>query len=500
MPSSMNRTDDRFHPTARAAAALAGLLLCASTSLAGDSPLVPGELILRAENPKQLAAATVALSAQFADVGVIDSIQGRPIYLLSYSLDATQTADDAHAALDALTAAGVVTWAELNYEGRSGEGQTDSLWLSGLAFPPDAFEAQYAADLLGLDAAHARSRGQGVTIAIVDTGIDGTHPIFGGRVSPIGASFVAGSPSASDIGDGVDNDADGLVDEQVGHGTFVAGLVHLVAPEAKLLSARVLDSEGRASTYAITKALAWSIDRGAHIVNMSLGETYRSQTLEDVVEEAMSKGIVVVGAAGNSATEEPEEFPACDGSACGVSALDADDIRGDFSSFGAKIDLAAPGVTDFVGKNPVLARAIVGPIPGGGLAVWQGTSFATAFVSGTMALVRAQHPEWPSADVPASGILDTMLATLGSTGVAIDKINPMYAGMLGTARISASGAALAGPIASPAEDLTLDGDVDAVDLAAILIGWGPCEPGERADFNGDGLVDAADVTRVLLAW
>lgn len=479
---------------------IAAICLCASLAHAGDSPLVPGELILRAESAKQLAAATAALSAQFSDVGVIDSIAGRPIYLLSYSLNATQTADDAHAALDALTAAGTVAWAELNYEGRSGEGQTDSLWLSGLAFPPDAFESQYAADLLGLDAAHARSRGQGVTIAIVDTGIDPAHPSLHGRVSPVGASFVAGSPSSGDLGDGIDNDGDGLVDEQVGHGTFVAGLVHLVAPDAKLLSARVLDSEGRASTYAITKALAWSIDRGAHIVNMSLGETYRSQTLEDVVEEAMSKGVVVVGAAGNGGAEEPKEFPACDGSACGVSALDADDIRGGFSSFGAKIDLAAPGVTDFVGKQPDLARAIVGPVPGGALAVWQGTSFATAFVSGTMALVRAQHPEWPSAETPAGTVLDTMLATLGATGAPIDALNPQYAGKLGVARVSAAGAAKAGPVALAAEDLSLDGDVDAADLAALLIGWGPCEPGERADFDGDGRIDAADVARVLLAW
>jgi len=316
MPSSMNRTDDRFHPTARAAAALAGLLLCASTSLAGDSPLVPGELILRAENPKQLAAATVALSAQFADVGVIDSIQGRPIYLLSYSLDATQTADDAHAALDALTAAGVVTWAELNYEGRSGEGQTDSLWLSGLAFPPDAFEAQYAADLLGLDAAHARSRGQGVTIAIVDTGIDGTHPIFGGRVSPIGASFVAGSPSASDIGDGVvrgaewtDRDKIVLSGQESAHAVNLGRFDRLLESHGRhdgrnALGQHALARPGRAEDEQVVSARRRECERPLRrLLTAHLGEIKRS------TERWWALGWRLLARKVVKPVDEPESFP-----------------------------------------------------------------------------------------------------------------------------------------------------------------------------------------------
>jgi subtilisin family serine protease len=311
---------------------------------------------------------------------------------------------------------------------------------------------------------------------------------------------VVGSATSNDIGDGIDNDGDGLVDEQVGHGTFVAGLVHLVAPEATILPVRVLDSDGNAGTYQIARALAWAIDRGAHIANMSLGETYRSQALEDVVGEAETRGIAVFGAAGNSNVDDPREFPACDGAAVGVSALDWFDVKASFSNFGDRIDLAAPGDTRVVKGQPDPSKSIVGPLPGGGYGAWKGTSFATAFVSGTAALVRAQHPEWPSAAVPPNLIRTTLAATLGSTGIAIDATNPPYAGLLGQSRISAIGAVDVGPLAPPLGDLNLDGRISAADLSLLLESWGPAAPGTRADFDASGDVGAGDLSLLLLAW
>lgn len=483
-------------------AALIAAASLAAPALAGDGtdPLVPGELMLRAETPKALASALATLSSSFTGVGVVQQIDGRPIYLVSYELGATQLPDDVDLVLDAMVAQGRITWGELNYAGQTGEGRTDSLWLSGLGIGRGQFENQYAAPMLGLGAAHGLSRGAGVVIAVLDTGIDGTHPALSGAVSPQGVSFVPGSPQWSDSGDGLDSDGDGLVDEQVGHGTFVAGLIRLVAPDAMLLPVRVLDSDGIANNFQIARAVAWSIDRGAHVVNMSLGEDYESITIMDVVAEAKAKGVVVVGAAGNRATDDPREYPASDPNAVGVTALDWNDARAPFANFGDQLDLAAPGDSIFMGPGADLAKSVIGPIPGGGYGIWEGTSFATAFVSGTAALVRAQHPEWPSKAVPRGAIVDTLLSTLADTGVNTDARNPGLEGQLGASRISAAAAVAVGPAAPRRGDINFDGSVGAPDLAALLNAWGHATGAARADLNASGAIDAQDLAILLSLW
>ncbi len=486
----------------RRALPIAISLAVAPLAAGGDlvDPIVPGEVVVRAETPAALSTALQALSAQFGGVGVVDSIPGRPIYLLSYELGPKQAPDMVDLLLDGLTAAGILAWNELNYAGQTGEGQTDSLWLSGVGIDAEAFGSQYAVDLLGLDLAHAKSRGAGMVVAILDTGVDASHPALGGRVSPAGRSFVVGDLSTADTGDGVDGDGDGLVDEQVGHGTFVAGLVHLVAPDAEILPVRVLDSEGLAGNFQISKALAWSIDQGVHVANMSLGETYRSAALEDIVSEAQSAGVIVVGAAGNRGQSEVRVFPACDDGAIGVAALDWNDVRADFSNFNDRLALSAPGDADLSATPLDPARAVVGPVPGGGFAAWRGTSFATAFVSGVAALVRAQHPEWPDREVNGSQVPAAVLADLQSTAVPIARQNPGYDGMLGAGRLDAAAATLLAPDAPPLGDLDLDRGVNAVDLGILLGNWGPCQPSERADLNADGKVDATDLAILLGAW
>jgi subtilisin family serine protease len=482
------------------AALLAAALAAPAVANDGTDPLVPGELMLRAETPKALSTALAALSSNFTGVGVLQQIEGRPIYLVSYSLGANQLPDDVSLVLETLIAQGRITWGELNYAGQTGEGRTDSLWLSGVGIGALQYEGQYARGVLGLDLARLRSQGAGVVIAVVDTGIDATHPALAGSVSPTGANFVTGSQGWSDVGNGLDDDGDGLVDEQVGHGTFVAGLIRLVAPESVLLPVRVLNSDGIATNFQIARAVAWSIDRGAHVVNMSLGEDYESITISDVVAEAKAKGVMVVGAAGNRATDDPKEYPASDANAVGVTALDWNDALAPFANFGNQLALSAPGdsLVTVAGADPT--KSIIGPVPGGGYGVWEGTSFATAFVSGAAALVRAQHPEWPSKAVPAGLIVDTVVGVLASTGVNADPNNPGFEGQIGDARISASGAVAAGPVAPPRGDLNVDGFIDSADLGVLLSAWGPAQPGARADLDASGAVDSADLGILLSRW
>ncbi|MGA1223148.1 MAG: S8 family peptidase [Phycisphaerales bacterium] len=483
-------------PTAIAAA------LCVDALAMGlpDYPLVPGEAIIRTANPKALAVTLKALSAQFQGVGVIDQIDGRPIYLLSYGLAPNQHYHEVQLALNALVAQGTLTWSEMNYVGQTGEGNTDSLWLSGVGTSSSTFLDQYAVPLLGLNAAHKVSRGAGVVVSVIDTGIDASHSIFNGAVSPLGASFVPGSPSWSDVAEGTDSDNDGVVDEQFGHGTFVAGLIHLVAPDARILSARALDSDGRGNNFRIAQALAWSIDRGAHVVNMSLGETYHSIALEDVVLEASTKGIIVCGAAGNRNTEDPREYPACDPNAFGVSATNWTDHKAPFSNLETRLDFAAPGDSDIVGGIPVLERSIVGPVPGENFAVWEGTSFANAFVSGTVALIRSQRPDWPGETVTPPQVRNSVFSVLADSGDPIVITNPAHEGLLGRVRIAADAAVLENPPAAPIGDINCDGWVGAPDLATILDEWGPHDTIRRSDLNADGWVNSLDITILLSNW
>jgi subtilisin family serine protease len=133
-------------------------------------------------------------------------------------------------------------------------------------------------------------------------------------------------------------------------------------------------------------------------------------------------------------------------------------------------------------------------------AVWSGTSFATAFASGTAALVRAQHPEWPSATTPLEEIRSTLMNTLGSTGAPINALNPGFAGLLGASRISAVNAVAVGPIAPLIADVNADGNVDAADLSLILALWGTLGAATRSDIDASGEVDAADLSLLLAHW
>lgn len=465
-----------------------------------EYPLVPGEAIIRTAHPKALAQTIAALSAKFPGVGVLDQIDGRPVYLLSYALAEGQVYHDVQEALVALEANGTLTWSEMNYVGQTGEGNTDSLWLSGVGESSTGYLDQYAVPLLGIHAAHKRSRGAGVVVSVIDTGIDAAHPVFNGTISSQGASFVPDSPSWGDIAQSVDSDGDGLVDEQFGHGTFVAGLIHLVAPEAMILSARALDSDGRGNCFRIAQAVAWSVDRGAHVINMSLGETYHSKVLEDMVLEASMRGAIVCGAAGNRNTQDPREFPACDPNAFGVSATNWLDRKAPFSNLEVRLDFAAPGASEINGGIPALERSIIGPVPGNNFAIWEGTSFANAFVSGTAALIRAQRADWPGDVVAPPQVRNLVYGVLVDSGDPIVITNPNHQGLLGRVRIAADAAVLENPPAPPCGDVNCDGFVGSQDLAAILSDWGSLATFKRTDLNADGFVDSRDITILLSNW
>jgi subtilisin family serine protease len=234
---------------------------------------------------------------------------------------------------------------------------------------------------LHLPDAQRLASGRGAVVAVLDTGVAAKHPMFGGTVVP-GYDFVSDDSSPSEAANKLDDDGDGVTDRAMGHGTFVAGLVHQIAPGARILSVRVVDDEGRAHAYSIIEGITYAVEQGATVINLSLGVQSReySGALEDAIADARKAGVVVVAAAGNGG-DDNKQYPAAFKDVIAVAALGTNGEQlADFSCRGKWVDVAAPGV------------ALASAMPGGKYAIWGGSSMAAPLVSGQVALLSERNP------------------------------------------------------------------------------------------------------------
>lgn len=211
------------------------------------------------------------------------------------------------------------------------------------------------------------TKADGIKIAVVDTGMDYTHKDLQGR-------YAGGY-------DTLNEDSDPFDDH--GHGTHVAGIIATaldgsglagVAPGGQILAVKALGADGTGYISDVVEAVEYAIRSSAHIMNFSLGTTYDSKTLESTLNEAASKGIILVAAAGNT-NGGALLYPAAYGSVISVAATDSNDNFASFSSLGAEI--AAPGVS------------VTSTVPGNGYATWSGTSMAAPHIAATAALMLA---------------------------------------------------------------------------------------------------------------
>lgn len=244
---------------------------------------------------------------------------------------------------------------------------------------------QYALDRMGVYAAWAAgATGQGVTVAVVDSGVDFTHPDLAGVFVSRGHDFI-------------NNDDDATDDH--GHGTHVAGIIAMradngvggagVAYAARILPVKVMGANGSGATAPIAEGIAWAADNGAKIINLSLGSAYPSQTLQAAIEYAAGKGALVVAAAGNHGTVAPM-YPAAYPDAVSVCATDHGDRRASFSAYGPTVDVCAPGAD------------ILSTVRGGGWQAWAGTSMAAPAAAAVAALVWSKYPTWDAQAVRAA--------------------------------------------------------------------------------------------------
>lgn len=247
------------------------------------------------------------------------------------------------------------------------------------------FEFQRMAEAIGVATAHAYSRGEGITVAVLDTGVYEDHDVLHDRLTWPGRDFLDGDNEPRDEANGVDDDLDGMIDEGYGHGTMVAGLIALVAPEARILPIRILDDEGRTDLFTMAAGIEYARLAGARVINMSFGARLETLPgLEYLFQRCAAEGVIPVAGAGNDNRSDLPLYPAQVAEVFMVTALDTLGVKADFADYSERVLVAAPGV------------GLRSSYPEGeddeewGLGA--GCSFATALVSAEVALILAQDP------------------------------------------------------------------------------------------------------------
>lgn len=261
---------------------------------------------------------------------------------------------------------------------------------------------QAALQVIRALSARAVTDGSGVIVAVVDTGVDVSHPVLGNVLA--GYDYVDDDSDPSEVAGG----------PGYGHGTMVAGLIALVAPGVSLMPLRAFGPDGRGSTSDVAQAIRYAALSGADVINLSFGTVDQPQAIRGAINFARTRS-VLVASAGNQATDSPREYPASDANVVAVAATDLQDYKASFSNYGSHISICAPGVS------------ITSAYPGGSYATGEGTSFAAALVSGTVALALA------------AGQGDAVSA-IKNSAVNINALNPSYQGLLGSGRIDTYGA------------------------------------------------------------
>lgn len=294
--------------------------------------------------------------------------------------------------------------------------RTSKVWGGEDAGP---YQGQYAGAMLHLSTAHAIATGAGIVVAVIDTGVQLAHPALAAKLTVERYDFIDGDSTPDDSSNGLDDDGDTDIDEAAGHGTHVAGIVSYMAPDARIMPLRALDSDGIGDTLHIADAIHYATAHGARVINLSLGTSADAGLIEDAVREASLAGVFVVSAAGNLDSTE-KQFPGADGCALGVTAIGQSDVKSSFSNYGSWVDMSAPG------------EGIPSMLPPNGYGTWSGTSMASPFAAGLAALILSKQPQLNPRQIAS------LMAT---TAKDIDPLNPNHDGDLGLGRIDA-GAAL----------------------------------------------------------
>ncbi|MDY0269297.1 S8 family serine peptidase [Trichloromonas sp.] len=258
----------------------------------------------------------------------------------------------------------------------------DNFIAQGLLVPSDTtYPSQWHLPKIAAPQGWDLSTGaSGVPIAIIDSGIDADHPDLAAKLLP-GYNFLNGTT---------------VTDDLFGHGTAVAGSAGAIGNNAQgvagvawdnpLMPMVVLDTSNYATYANIASAIIRAVDQGARVLNISIGGSSSSITLQNAVNYAWSKGAVIVSSAANYSVSTPYYPAACE-NVLAISSTDKYDALSSFSNYGNWIDLAAPGSIIYTTNR------------GGGYGAWNGTSFSSPIVAGLAGLIWSTNPELSNAEV-----------------------------------------------------------------------------------------------------
>lgn len=325
------------------------------------------------------------------DATVLDTIPDLNIYRISY--DSKKVESDEITAFASLP---MVQYVDLNYISNEVIGNP---WISDFGFQTE-YQQQYAASELNSSAAQQLSQGAGVTVAVLDTGVNLQHPAIAPHLSKTQFDFINNNTVPNDVPGGIAS----------GHGTGVAGLVLLAAPQSQIMPLRVLDQTGQGTLWNVLKAIKYAVDNGANVINMSLGTTANTNSMADLVNYATQQNVVVVASAGNDGANEAQ-YPCDYTNVICVAATDSLYHLAPFSNYGSAIALTAPGV------------ALYAPYLDNSYATWSGTSMSSALVSGGAALVESAFKNATPSQVAAH---------LEKGATPIDSFNPGFQNELGS--------------------------------------------------------------------
>ncbi|MGA2435835.1 MAG: S8 family serine peptidase, partial [Bryobacteraceae bacterium] len=338
--------------------------------------------------------------------------------------------------------------------------------------PNDPYFSSYGSwgqayyDLWGLHTINAASAwdtstGAGIVVAVVDTGIDSTHPDIAANVVP-GWDFIGSTYT--------NPQQDNNTMDVLGHGTHVAGTIAAignndigiigVAWQAHVMPVKALDDTGSGLDSTLAPAIEYAANNGADVINASWGGEGSDQTIADAVNYAYNMGMVFVAAAGNSDADANYFYPAGLWDVITVAASDPTDAIASFSNWGSKIDVAAPGVGILSLRA---AGSTLGTIVGNDYMVLDGTSMAAPHVSGLAALLLAKYPQYSNEDVRQA--IRVSADNIGQPGF---DMNFGYGRIDASAAVAVSGA-LEARINSPAEGTTAQ---RAVTISGVAQGSG----------------------------
>ena len=335
-----------------------------------------------------------------------------------------------------------VEWIESNRAlslPRSGQTALEVPWNNSSAW----YGSQPALQMIRKEAAQQYSTGRGIIVADINSRVDFGHPALAGHLGA-GYDFVANRAYQGAAALNDDQSTAGFLDDDQStagfldddqstagfldgngirllsplfnsgggasaHGTFCAGLLVTVAPDATIMPLRTFDDNGNSDLFTLAKAIRYARKNGAQVLNMSFGTLTDAKVLRDAIEYARAGNVVLIASAGNDNTATPQ-YPAAYAGVIAVAATDLLDRKASFSNYGGYVFVDAPGTH------------IISATPGGGYGIANGTSFSAPMVAGMAALIRS---------------LDYRDTTevIGRSTVSIDAMNPQYSGKLGHGRI-----------------------------------------------------------------